>query len=128
MNDEEKYEFYKKYKGKKIEFSDDEDFKTIFRRKLAFVTLGDINYSFICEYGDEFKYARARQRRPKFGDKVKAWDDIVKPLMPNDGTYIAHVGGDFPHIVASRHSNFYNLPTAEGVKAFSYKNVEVIDQ
>ena len=126
MTDEEKYEFYKKYKGKKLEFSDTQSFENIACEKLLLIKLGESRWPFISDLGCQYKYARAIQRIPKLGDKVKAWDDIPILNIPVR-CYLMNIGGPYPHVVIEKEKGTDDITPDEGVMIFAYKNVEVID-
>ena len=128
MTNEEKYEFYKKYQGKEIELSDDENFAQgdTALKKLEYVILGDSTFPFVDHGGVCFKYARAIQRIPKLGDKVKAWDDIPILNIPVR-CYLMNIGGPYPHVVIEKEKGTDDITPDEGVMIFAYKNVEVID-
>jgi hypothetical protein len=65
MTDEQKLEFFQKWKGEKVNFSNHEDFKQFSSKTLANVVLGDIKWPFCDISGISWRYARPIQKKER---------------------------------------------------------------
>ena len=127
MNEQEKIEFYQKWNGFEVQFSDEKAFPEVGTNTgiLAGVTLGDISYPFHESDGEYYLYARPVPPKPlTFGDEVLCWDEDSQLKMR--AFYLGKIEGKSPHLVVHSRENLETIyrGEAKSVHVVSFKHAE----